>query len=655
MPLVEPTALAYNGNGQETPVKPTATDNPASVVPKPVLTAKFSNIPTTPVKPSAVVTAQPATTHLTDMKTNLDTANQDVQNNNNAKVTPPVTPPTPGADTSKTGPTDTSTPDYSKQIEDIMSSLGTELEQPATTSDTQKAVLNEDSTIIPQLQDTLTTVSNDITSMSNGTYPLTATEQAQIAGIAGSFASLVRSAKDYAKNILAGMTVKNAGGTDMYSPTTAASNIATAIKAGADKIASINTKILDAQNKATQTIQDKDYKNAVQTYTQLNDLIKNRNDEIKAIQSDIDSQKKEMDTNVRDMAKMQIQAVVDNENASYKDKDLAIKQSTLDEKTKNDLATQNLNKLKFELDKVNAGSANVVQSLPQVQMKPDNTVDTKAQQDFLSALPGGPIGEVATLVKGIANYTINPNSIPTRNYRGVGGLTQSQVVAMAAQYDPSFNQSQYSTRQALQKNFSSGNYSKNINSLNTAIGHLTDLQSNFDKLSNSGFTPYNALKNSIEKVFGAGGITSAGTNISAVMGELASTFKAGGATDTEIKNLGTVDVNSSPEQIKSFIETATQLLASRLSALNDTYTSGMGKAPDKPFLSGDSSNKLLDLQQKGYDIQVPDLAKNPTVILKTFNDSAPENTTLLQQLHTTMPNATPEEIVSFLENNGKLQ
>jgi hypothetical protein len=289
--------------------------------------------------------------------------------------------------------------------------------------------------------------------------------------------------------------------------------------------------------------------------------------------------------------------------------------------------------------------------MPTVSMNGDGTVNKGQQNQFISALPQN----VQAMIKGISNYSINPSSFSTSKKQSQGGLTQGDLVSLATQYDPSYDSKQYATRQALIKNFTSGKYSTNINALNTTIGHLADLQSNFAKLSNTGLTPYNALKNEVAKAFGSGGITSASTNISASVGELAGTFKSAGATDQEIKNLGTVNTNSSPAQIKSFIETASQLLASRLDALEQTYSSGMGKATDAGFLSPTSQQNLLNLQKSGYDIKVPELAKNPTVMLKTFNDSSPQNANLLQQLHQAMPNATTDEIISLLENNGQLQ
>lgn len=285
-----------------------------------------------------------------------------------------------------------------------------------------------------------------------------------------------------------------------------------------------------------------------------------------------------------------------------------------------------------------------------VEMTGDNTPNQSQQAQFLSALPT----DLATLVKGIANYQINPSSVPTRNYKGVGGLTQSQVLTLVSQYDPSFSQQNYNSRQSLMTNFASGKYSQNINSLNTAVGHISDILGNFSGLDNAGFTPYNAAKNAVENLFGSGNIGRAALNINAATSEIASTFKGAGATDEEIKALGILDANSSPDQVNAYIETATQLLASRLGALQDTYTSGMGKAPTNSFLSPTSQQALLKLQQQGLDIKVPQLADSPLVKIQTFHDASTDNAKLLDGIMANHPELQndPQKAIDFLNQQG---
>lgn len=291
-----------------------------------------------------------------------------------------------------------------------------------------------------------------------------------------------------------------------------------------------------------------------------------------------------------DQAKFDETIKSDAFDQAYKTEDLALKKQTLE-------AAQ--------------GEANFQSSLPIVQTTGTGAPNAAAQANFLAALPGGANGAMATGIKGLSNYTINPSSFSTRIPSG-GGLSQrQQMITMAAQYDPTFDETQYNSRQALRTNFESGNYSKNINSLNTAIGHLTDLLSASNKLGNVGFTALNTVKNATEKAFGSGNITAAETNLAASAGELASTFKGSGATDAEIAQLGNISANASPEQFKAYIEKGTELLSSRLNALTDTYTSGMGKPPATPFLSDTSAKSLLGLKAQGLNIDVPALDDTP--------------------------------------------
>lgn len=138
------------------------------------------------------------------------------------------------------------------------------------------------------------------------------------------------------------------------------------------------------------------------------------------------------------------------------------------------------------------------------------------------------------------------------------------------------------------------------------------------KVGNGSVPLLNAAKNNLETFFGSGAQTAANVNIRAATNELATVFKGSGATDDEIKALGSIDQNSSPQQVQQYIEAATQLLASRLQALTDTYTAGMGKAPTTPFLSPTSIANLQNLQKAGFDIEVPGIG-SPSASPSAYN------------------------------------
>lgn len=295
-----------------------------------------------------------------------------------------------------------------------------------------------------------------------------------------------------------------------------------------------------------------------------------------------------------------------------------------------------------------ASSGGVLSNMPSVSMASDGAPDPASQAQFLAKLSP----DVATLVQSIASYDINPNSISTRQYKGVGALNQSQILSLVKQYDPTYSEGLYTTRNTLRTNFASGKYSQNINALNTAVGHLADIPGNFAGLNNTGFTTYNAAKNFVAKTLGSGSVTSAATNLSASIGELATTFKGSGATDQEISNLGTIDINSSPAQQKAFVQTSINLLASRLNALQETYTAGMGKPPASSFLSPTNIQTLSNLKNQGYDVSIKGVYfTDPNAYLK----ASPDNATQLASVRQQYPNITPAQALQYaqyLQENG---
>lgn len=292
-------------------------------------------------------------------------------------------------------------------------------------------------------------------------------------------------------------------------------------------------------------------------------------------------------------------------------------------------------------------------NLPQVTMTANQVPDPQAQAAFLAALPK----DVATLVQGLANYTVNPNTFATRLLKDSPGMTRADAIALTEQYDPSYSEAQYPARQALQTNFASGSYSQNINSLNTGMAHLADIPSAFAKLGNVNFLSglVNPVKNFFaSKAEGSGAPAQASLNINAATGELASIFKSGGASDTEIKNLSALSTNSSPAQAKAVTQKAIDLIGSRLNALTDTYTSGMGRAPTASFLSPTNIATLSNLKNQGYDVNIKGVYfTDPTAYVKANSANAQALSTVRAQYPALSP-AQATQYAQYLQENGQL-
>lgn len=249
-------------------------------------------------------------------------------------------------------------------------------------------------------------------------------------------------------------------------------------------------------------------------------------------------------------------------------------------------------------------SAIVGASVPAVAMNGDGNPDPHTQAAFLEALPGGETGQTATLIRGLADYSISPTAFATRQYKGVAGMTQSDAIALAKQYDPTYDEKQYATRQAMQKNITTGPYSQSVAAANTLIKHLGILSDAGEKLpGQASFLPgvFNKEANFMSStVLGQGNVNRFNTEVSAVGSEAAKVYKGVGApAESEIRDWqDKATSNMSPDQRKQTIGAILDLMGGKLSTLVENYQKTMGKPGDFQILTSQSAAVLKKL---GFD------------------------------------------------------
>ena len=198
--------------------------------------------------------------------------------------------------------------------------------------------------------------------------------------------------------------------------------------------------------------------------------------------------------------------------------------------------------------------------------------------------------QFAALVKGIADYDIDPNSL---RRSGIGKHQVGMILGVVKQYDPSYDQTQYTAKNKLRADFTSGKAANNSRSLNTAVAHLDTLQKTVDELNNGNFPALNKAENWWITQKGDKRVRAFNTAATAVESELAAVFKGMGATDQEIKAWrDNFDSSSSHEQLKAGIDKAIELMGGRLDALRSQYQVGMGKPADFHILNGESRSIL---------------------------------------------------------------
>lgn len=170
-----------------------------------------------------------------------------------------------------------------------------------------------------------------------------------------------------------------------------------------------------------------------------------------------------------------------------------------------------------------------------------------------------------------------------------------------ANYDPTFDAVNYGARAATRKDFTSGKSSMNIKALNTAIGHVGEL---WDQIGGTashggngnvvpGATLLNSLGNAYERSRGASGITNYEQTAGAVAAELTQVFRGTGGAEADVKRyLGELNSNASLDQKQGAVRNIMKLLKSRLDAIGDQYSKGMGTTAQPLNLLDDHAQKV---------------------------------------------------------------
>lgn len=446
----------------------------------------------------------------------------------------------------------------------------------------------------------------------NGTYPLTATQQAQVDGIKSQFAELIKEQGVANANLTGGTTVaQNMYG--MGNSVIGLGSIKGSIDDGIAKIADLNSKMTSAVAQMTEGFQTENYNMLKAAYDTYSSAAKDRQSEIDTAQAAMTAAAKgarDYNLNVakfnQDIANTKFDQARNTANDAF---DQNYKTADLNEKIKTDAFDQAYKMEDLALKK----QANNIASMTSVAVPTTSTgaPDKNAQAAFLANLPGGAKGAMGTGVQGLANYTILPSAFSTKAGPGGGPSQQQQFITMAKQFDPNYDENLAGARAAYIKNLQAGTLSQGILSANKAIAHLNSFADAVGSLHNSGVSStLNALGTAIEKPFSKNlqkNASTATTEASGLKDELAKFFKGTGATDVNSiddwsKNL---NINATPGELSGTVQGALTLLSGQLDALNQQYTSTMGEAPSGNILQPQTLQKLSTFKNEGYKIDIP--------------------------------------------------
>jgi hypothetical protein len=206
-----------------------------------------------------------------------------------------------------------------------------------------------------------------------------------------------------------------------------------------------------------------------------------------------------------------------------------------------------------------------------------------------------------------------------------------QKLEQVAQYDPSFDATNFNNRAKARAALLTGKMGGSANALNTAIGHLGLLSQQIGGTASHDFVPLNAIENAAAQTFGSSGVTNFKDTAKKLADELESVYRNGGGTEQGVmRQLSSLNPNASLEQKQGIIKNALELLASKQAA--NLYQYGLAGGKPAVDLLDPAARKVLD--------QFPDIRD------KYFGQSdpalTPAATALIQQNGGTPPSAPPD-------------
>lgn len=218
----------------------------------------------------------------------------------------------------------------------------------------------------------------------------------------------------------------------------------------------------------------------------------------------------------------------------------------------------------------NAGASSAGSQAPQIYSP--ESADDKRNYKFLSTLPV----PIQGLVKGLSDGDENSGAQAFKSPMSLA------LQAYAKQFDPSFSQTAFTTRNKTAGDFaSSGKSGQAITSINTGTHHLAQVVLAGLQLPNqkSGTELGRWTMNNISEFLGQDPVTNFNSTVNTVAPELAKAAAGGGETDKDGRAAQKADFspNGSPEQMLGAAAGKVQLLQGKADELGNTYKTNMGR------------------------------------------------------------------------------
>jgi hypothetical protein len=168
-----------------------------------------------------------------------------------------------------------------------------------------------------------------------------------------------------------------------------------------------------------------------------------------------------------------------------------------------------------------------------------------------------------------------------------------QKLAQVAQFDPSFDATNFNARAKSRQDFTSGKTAQAIKAGNTMIQHLEEVSRAGDALNNFGSvgTPLNAPVNWAERaLLGDPRVTNFNNAVGRYSEEATKFYRGAGGSESDIKReMANLNPDMSPSQLHGAKQTQLNLLRGGISAYQTQWRNAMGPyTPDFDIISPES-------------------------------------------------------------------
>lgn len=193
---------------------------------------------------------------------------------------------------------------------------------------------------------------------------------------------------------------------------------------------------------------------------------------------------------------------------------------------------------------------------------------------FLQSLPAND----QALIKGLADYDINPSTLRRQQV--------AKIIEAVKQYDPTYDQKNYTTYQVGLKAFGTGTQGNAVRAFNVGTEHLDQLGELGKALDNGDIQKVNAIRNWWKTNTGQDAPTNF-NGLKAIVGAeiVKAIVGAGGTGEERAQAARTVADASSPTQLFGIMQTYKGAMAAQLSGLRRQYEQSTGRKDFTRLLS----------------------------------------------------------------------